>query len=43
MAGEPADAFYQKEISRNGPEVRFDEMRWTGTLLALRSPRTPLL
>jgi hypothetical protein len=21
MAGEPADAFYQKEISRNGPEV----------------------
>jgi hypothetical protein len=21
VAGEPADAFYQKEISRNGPEV----------------------
>jgi hypothetical protein len=25
----------------SGPEVRFEEMRWTGTLLALRSPRTP--
>jgi hypothetical protein len=24
MAGEPADAFYQKEISPNGPEVRFE-------------------
>src|SRR6266852_1200786 len=24
--GGPADAFYQKEISRNGPEVRFGEV-----------------
>jgi hypothetical protein len=23
MAGEPVDAFYQKEISPNGPQVRF--------------------
>jgi hypothetical protein len=26
MAGEPADAFYQKEISRSGPEVRLWEV-----------------
>jgi len=26
MAGEPADAFYQKEISRNGLEVQFWEV-----------------
>jgi hypothetical protein len=43
MAGEPADAFYQKEISPNGPQVRFEEMRWTGTLFALLSPRTSFL
>ena len=26
MEGEPADAFYQKEISRNGPEVPFEDI-----------------
>jgi hypothetical protein len=30
MAGEPADAFYQKEISPNGPEVRLWEVTAIG-------------
>jgi hypothetical protein len=41
MAGEPADAFYQKEISPNAPEVRLEEMQHHGVLLALRYFRTP--
>jgi hypothetical protein len=42
MAGEPADAFYQKEISPNGPEVRLEEMRCYGahcSLFDLLEPR----
>jgi hypothetical protein len=30
MAGEPADAFYQKEISPNGPEVPLWEVTAIG-------------
>src|ERR1700688_2643707 len=43
MACEPADAFYQKEISPNGPEVRLEEMRSDEPLFALPPARPPFL
>ena len=45
MAGEPADAFYQKEISPNGGfvQVRFEEMQCYLVLLMFPSPPSPFL
>src|SRR6266849_7429098 len=41
--GGPADAFYQNEISRNGPEVRLWEASYRRRSIAFSSPRTASL